>query len=154
MLEDAGEEAPGLDLQRFAGLIEALQDKARGTGDGAVDAGDAQATLVEIDGFLGKLGEFRIEYRVEFIFHLGHKHTAVNADLIGGEADAVGFLHGTAHRFDEFPDIFFGVVREIERLRFGAQEFFVFFLGDSYDIHKIRPFYLFSWFCAFLSASA
>ena len=105
VLDGAAEEVFGVDVDVAAFEVEGTDADALGAVDGAVDAGEGEAAffLVEAAVALGDLGVDEDEFLV-FLGGVGgdveDEELEGEADLVGGEADAPGFVHQVEHGSD------------------------------------------------------
>ena len=104
MLDADGQQAIGLDLARRALGIERAHLHPLGALDAVVDAGHRQAAFVAFHALVAgpqQLGVDQHQALVAFFRHVDHDQALVHVDLGGGQADALGLVHGLEHVVDQ-----------------------------------------------------
>jgi hypothetical protein len=135
VLNDAGQEAIGLDGEGPAFLVEGLDRHFLGAAHLGVEAGDGHAAFLVIDQLLAGPDHLRVdEDAVLVLVGVGDEDADRPAYLGRGQAEAAIGLHGRKQALDEFSQF---AVYLLHRLGHGAQQVFA-ECQYRHRIHKVR----------------
>jgi len=139
VLDGSGEQAATVELELCPFLVESLDRNLAGAGNIGVEFGKAQAAFRAGNGLAGG-GEFGIQQNerhergdigwfsidgeaggpVGDLSHVDHGELEGHSDLLGGEADSPGIVHGFEHVPDEISGLIGDLFDEVSLLAEGG----------------------------------
>ena len=100
MLNAHGQQAIGLDFARLAVFIQRPHLHLCGAFHAVIDAGNGQAAFLALDALLAGPQQLGVDERdglVAFFGHVNDDDALMHINLRGGQADALGLVHGFEH---------------------------------------------------------